>query len=194
MTPQTIAGSFKSLTRRVSESYWQSSLTRRVSEPTTSCPSSISSRLMMLKRSAILFLLFGLSFVLITALHSGSDVQAAKNRVNTARIPMQFGDWVGESSDIEDETVQVLNATSFINRLIRIQKGRVFSTRSDLGKLGDDFGCSASSRGLLCRGRLEDRRSQDDQGSGRFWRATDGVNSLSEGIDAHCDGSLVSGG
>jgi EpsI family protein len=38
-------------------------------------------------------------------------------------IPMKFGNWVGENVEIADETVQVLRAHSFINRLYTQARG-----------------------------------------------------------------------
>ncbi len=80
----------------------------------------------MNKRIALLFGLLAISYVLVSWIGSGSDA-GAEAKVELSVIPMELDGWRGENVEIRDDTVQVLKANSFINRVYHDSSGREIS-------------------------------------------------------------------
>jgi len=80
----------------------------------------------MNKRIALLFGLLAVSYVLISWIGSGSNV-AAGPKVDLSVLPLALDGWVGEEVEIRDDTVQILKADGFINRVYHDSSGREIS-------------------------------------------------------------------
>ena len=80
----------------------------------------------MNQRIVLLFTLLAVSYVAVQWIGSGQDASVAP-AIDVADIPVEIGDWVGEDVEIRDDTIQVLNAQSFISRIYRDPTGHAIS-------------------------------------------------------------------
>lgn len=75
-------------------------------------------------RIAILACLLGISYGSIEWVKSGYNYTVEKPDFDLERISLEIGDWLGEDSAIRDDTVRVLDADQFINRVYTDDLGR----------------------------------------------------------------------
>jgi len=68
-----------------------------------------------------------ITFLTTEWVRSGYDVEMRPPEIPLSALPMQMGDWQGSAVDIDDETVRVVNAHSFANRLYTDSLGQTIS-------------------------------------------------------------------
>lgn len=78
-------------------------------------------------RAIILAVVLLCSYATVAWVRSGYQVEMRPPEVPLAAVPLQLGDWSGEDVAINDGTVRVIGAHSFINRLYRDPIGREVS-------------------------------------------------------------------
>ncbi|MCY2978682.1 MAG: EpsI family protein [Planctomycetota bacterium] len=81
---------------------------------------------MMKSRIVLLFVLLAASYGLITWVESGSGLAIAPN-VDLSAFPQTIDGWVGEDIEIPDDTVQVMQADQYVNRVYRDAMGQEIS-------------------------------------------------------------------
>ena len=80
----------------------------------------------MNSRIVALFGLLAISYLLITWIGSGANL-ATDPKIDLAALPQTIDGWVGEDVEIPDDTVQVLQANQFVNRVYRDAGGQEIS-------------------------------------------------------------------
>jgi EpsI family protein len=83
----------------------------------------------MNSRIVLLFGCLAVGFVLITWVGSGADLSIG-TEVDLSALPKTIDGWVGEDVEIPDDTVQVLQANQFVNRIYRDSGGQEISMHS----------------------------------------------------------------
>ncbi len=83
---------------------------------------------MQLGRLLALAVVFVVSFSAVAWIRSRSVGNQETSVLSMDKaIPSRMGDWQGEDQSIEDETIRVMNAYSFVNRVYRNSSGDVVS-------------------------------------------------------------------
>ncbi len=80
----------------------------------------------MNSRIVLLFGLLAVSYVVITWVGSGANFAIAP-KVDLSALPKTIDGWVGEDVEIPDDTVQVMQANQYVNRVYRDTKGQEIS-------------------------------------------------------------------
>jgi EpsI family protein len=103
---------------------------------------------MQTKRIVILAASLVVSYAAVSWVRSANDRPPSPPDVELANIPLQLGEWSGEEVEIQDDTVQVLKAHSFINRSYRDPVGQLMGVH--LAIWADGSGSLAPHHPEIC--------------------------------------------
>jgi len=78
----------------------------------------------MKKRGLILLTFLLVSYLSVGWLRSGAGASGTAPPVDLSVVPSEIGNWVGDDLEIDDETVVVMGADSFLNRVYSTPAGQ----------------------------------------------------------------------